>query len=65
MSTVTSSSYPINYTQPKSLSSKRQPKPTLRNIKSSARSATQSWVAVHLPIPPFPANCVQRASSPH
>jgi hypothetical protein len=37
---------------------------TLRNIKSSARSATQSCVAVHFPIPPFAANLVQRARSP-
>lgn len=36
---------------------------TFKNIKSSARSATQSCTAVHFPMPPLPANLVQRASS--
>ena len=36
---------------------------TLRNIRSSELSATQSAVAMHFPIPPFAANRVHLASS--
>ena len=36
---------------------------TLRNMRSSGCFATQSWRAVHFPMPPFAAKRVQRESS--
>ena len=36
---------------------------TFKNMRSSDDWATQSWTAVHFPMPPLAANLVQRASS--
>ena len=63
MSTMISSSYTTHHRQLLFEGELEARKHTLRNIKSSGLSATQSWTAVHLPMPPLAAKRVHLASS--